>query len=149
MQDLLAICTASTGTHDVLLFESNTDIEAMRSQHPTSWNNEVNIVAKTLPEVFLPVVSTPRKFGTTRMWTLKVPLHPDTDAPFEEHVIAVREEPNLHLEFYQPDVPMECADCGNVLSMCQRVFRRRSKFHRASRTQCSPLLSFSGSTAGS
>ena len=26
-------------------------------------------------------------------------MHPDTDAPFEEHVIAVREEPNLHFEF--------------------------------------------------
>ena len=25
--------------------------------------------------------------------------HPDTDAPFEEHVIAMREEPNLHLDF--------------------------------------------------
>ena len=25
------------------------------------------------------------------------PLHPDTDAPFEERVVAVPEEPNLHL----------------------------------------------------
>merc|ERR1712136_735327 len=33
------------------------------------------------------------------------PLHPDTGAPVhEERVIAVREEPNLHLEFYQRDV---------------------------------------------
>ena len=29
------------------------------------------------------------------------PLHPDTGAPFhEERVIAIREEPNLHLELH-------------------------------------------------
>ena len=45
-------------------------------------------------EVFFPGLSlTPRKLGTTRLY-----MHPDTDAPFEEHVITVREEPNLHLE---------------------------------------------------
>ena len=34
-----------------------------------------------------------------------MPLHPDTDAPLhKKRVIAVREEPNLHLEFYLQDV---------------------------------------------
>ena len=58
---------------------------------------------KTQFEVILPgVVSTPRKLGTTRLWTLKRPSHPDTDAPFlEDRVIAVREETNMHLGFYQ------------------------------------------------
>ena len=33
----LSICTIYTGMHDSLLLESNTDIEAMRTQHPVSW----------------------------------------------------------------------------------------------------------------
>jgi hypothetical protein len=52
------------------------------------------------------------KIMKERIWINRVaseivfqPLHPDTGAPLhEERVIAVREEPNLHLEFYQRDV---------------------------------------------
>ena len=99
---------------------------------------------QVLLEVILTgLVSTPRKLGTTRLWTLNGPSHPDTDAPFlEEHAIAVREVPNLHLEFCQPDVPMECGHLELLLMRCQRVFRILSKFHRTLRTQCS-LLFFS------
>ena len=58
----------------------------MRTQHPISWNNKVNIAAETLLEVFFPSLSlTLSKLGTTRL----VNPHPDTDAPFEEHVITV------------------------------------------------------------
>ena len=47
---------------DLPLFESNTDIETMRTRHPISWHNKVNIVAKTLLEVILcGLVLTPRK----------------------------------------------------------------------------------------
>ena len=52
---------------------------------------------------------------TTRLWSVSVsivssefvfqPVHPDTDAPLlEECVTAVREEPNLRLEFDLRDV---------------------------------------------
>ena len=55
---------------------------------------KMNVAAKTLLEVFLPGPSLPpRKLGTTRSF-----MHPDTDAPSEERVITVREEPNLHPE---------------------------------------------------
>ena len=47
----------------------------MRSQHPFSWNDKVNFAAKTLLDRIL------------------------SDAPFEELLIVVGEEPNLHLEF--------------------------------------------------
>ena len=53
------------------LSELNTDTEAMRTQHPISWYNKVNFPAKTLLDVILPsLVLTPRKLGTTRLWTL-------------------------------------------------------------------------------
>ena len=39
--------------------------------------------------------------------------HPDTDTPFEEHVITVREE--LASSVHQPEVPVECGHPGNVL----------------------------------
>ena len=42
-------------------------------------------------------------FHSTQAWYNEI-VHPDTDAPLEEHVIAVRSFPNLHLELYQPDV---------------------------------------------
>ena len=81
-----------------------------------------------------------------RLWINRVcvsAFHPDIGAPFhEEHVTAVRKEPNFHLEFYQPDVPMECGHPGTSLLTWQRVFRRWSKFHRTSRTQCSLLFIF-------
>ena len=52
------------------------------------------------------------KIMKERIWMNRVaseivfrPLHPDTGAPsHDERVVAVREEPNLHLEFYQRDV---------------------------------------------
>ena len=48
----------------------------------------------------------------------------DTDVPYhEEHVNAVREERNLHLEFYQPDVPVACGHPGNHLLMWEMSFQ--------------------------
>ena len=35
------------------------------------------------------------------------PLHPDTDAPFEERVVAVPEKPNLHLFLHARCLPVE------------------------------------------
>ena len=57
-----------TAMHDTPIFEMNTDIEAMHTQHPISWNNDVNFAAKTLLDVVLPgLVLTPRKLGKTRL----------------------------------------------------------------------------------
>ena len=90
--------------------KDSTDIE-MRTQQPISWKNEVNIAANTFLEVIcLGLGLSPRKLG------MKGPSHPDTDVSFhEEHVFAVREEPNLHLKLQQPDVPMERCDTDPLL----------------------------------
>ena len=54
-------------------------------------------------------------------------MHPDTDAPFEEHVIAVRSFPNLHLEFYELDV----TDSSHVtLVLCAYVSQKTKKERR-------------------
>ena len=48
-------------------------------------------------------------------------MHPDTDAPFEELVIAVRSFPNLLLELYQPDVTDDAScfiNCHTALCAC-------------------------------
>ena len=49
------------------------------------------------------------------------PLHPDTDAPFEERVSAVPEESNLHF-FRHARCRRGTRHLGNIMPMCQRVF---------------------------
>ena len=53
----------------------------------------MKVAAKTLLDVLLPGLSL-----TPRTWYNET-VHPDTDAPFEEHVIAFILEANMHLEF--------------------------------------------------
>ena len=94
-----------------------------RALRPCALNIQFHghISQKTLLEVLLP--------GLVSLHANLVQRdRPDADPPFlEEHVIAVREEPKLHLEFYQPYVPIECGHPETPVDAVSKSFQETVK----------------------
>ena len=63
-------------------------------------------------------------------------MHQDTDAPFEERVIAVQEEPNLQALSCMRDVPVECVTLELPVHVVSRVSRSQLRRNLEHSTAC-------------